>query len=504
MVARVLNLPLVVILMIIGALSMYIPAIYAATGSNWHSARSFFYSGTIFLAVSAMLGIATFNYAPKREARDQLLTLLSAFTILPIMLAVPLWDSVQNTSFLNAYFEMVSSLTTTGATVFDDPARLTGADHLWRALTGWLGGFLIWVAAIAILEPLNLGGFEVLGRSGGESTIGGAQSIGITDARARVRRYATLLAPVYLGLTVLLWIGLLLAGDSPLVGICHAMSTLATSGISPVGGLSEASSGFPGEALILCFLVFALSRRTFARDTSERGFRRLKADPELQMGAVFALAVAVLLFLRHWAGAIEVETAGAAAQGTSALWGGVFMVLSFLTTTGFESVAWEGARNWSGLETPGLILLGLAMIGGGVATTAGGVKLLRVYVLYRHAQRELERLVHPSSVGGSGRRARYLRRQGAYVAWIFFMLFAMSIAGVMLALAMTGLSFENSLILTIAALSTTGPLTIVGEPGLSYAPLADSAKLILMASMVLGRMETLAIVALLNPGFWRR
>ena len=148
--------------------------------------------------------------------------------------------------------------------------------------------------------------------------------------------------------------------------------------------------------------------------------------------------------------------------------------------------------------------MGLALIGGGVATTAGGVKLLRVYVLFRHGERELERLVHPNSVGGSGNEARFLRRQGAHVAWIFFMLFAISIAFIMLALSLTGIEFEPAVVLTISAISTTGPLIFVAlESGLDYATLPDAAKLILSASMVLGRLETLAIIALFNPEFWR-
>jgi trk system potassium uptake protein TrkH len=470
---------------------------------------------------------------------------LAAFTLLPIMLAVPLYESIGNTVFLNTYFEMVSSLSTTGASAFDDPGRLNNADHLWRALVGWLGGFLIWVTAVAILAPLSLGGFEVLGQVGisGTSTSAGAstgngkaaskatskisgkavsEASGKTSSRAsstgsgmsqishiadpsdRLRRYTTTLFPIYAGLTVILWILLLLGGDTPIVAICHAMSTLATSGISPIGGTSGAPSGIVGEMMIFLFLGFALSRQTFARDTPDRGRARLLRDPEMQMGLAFALGVPVLLFIRHWLGALEVDTGFSLMDGLSALWGGIFTVLSFLSTTGFESSQWEALQNWSGLTTPGLILLGLAMIGGGVATTAGGVKLLRVYVLYMHGRRELERLVHPSSIGSRRTGKRSLRRQGAYAAWIFFMLLALSVAAIMLALSLTGLDFESSVIFTIAAVTTTGPLAaIAGDAPLSYGQLSEAAKLILAASMVVGRLETLAIIALLNPEFWR-
>lgn len=499
------RLPLIVILMGIGALSMYVPAFYASVNHNWDTSRAFFYSATIFLVLTAMIAIATANYAPRRQARNHLLALLSGFSLLPIMLAVPLWESIGNTSFLNAYFEMVSSLTTTGATVFDDPTRLGGADHLWRAMVGWLGGLMIWVTAAAILAPMSLGGFEVLGASGDDTVAGLGQITRIADVPERLRRYAAMMLPVYAVLTLVLWLGLMLAGDSSLVAICHAMSTMATSGISPIsGGVTGAPAGLAGEMLIFVFFIFAVSRQTFTRDFTDHGARRYLKDPEIAMGLFCVVALPILLILRHWVGALEVDSGRSLGAALLALWGGVFTVLSFLSTTGFESSAWESARSWSGLETPGLILMGLAMIGGGVATTAGGVKLLRVYVLYRHAQREFERLVHPSSVGGAGTRARQLRRQGAYVAWIFFMLFAISIAVVMLALSLTGLEFESSLVLTIAALSTTGPLAgVATEIPLSYALLPEAAKLILAASMVLGRLETLAIIALMNPEFWR-
>ncbi|MCG6902548.1 MAG: TrkH family potassium uptake protein [Rhodobacter sp.] len=504
MLARLQALPLIVALMGLSALAMYMPAVYAVVAHEWDAARAFFYSGTIFLTLTAMISMATANYAPQRHARNYLLALLSAMSVLPLMLAVPFWESIGNTTFLNAYFEMVSSLTTTGATVFDDPGRLIGTEHLWRAQVGWMGGFLMWVSAVAILAPLNLGGFEVLGPATNSNAAGLSQIVRIADASVRLQRYAVMLFPIYTGLTIALWVALLIAGDRPLVALCHAMSTLATSGISPVGGTAHAGSGLGGEVMIFVFFAFALSRRTFAGDVASHSRRRMLSDPEIQMGLFFAVAVPGLLFVRHWVGALEVETATLLGEGAQAFWGGMFTVVSFLTTTGFESAHWETARSWSGLQTPGLILLGLAMIGGGVATTAGGVKLLRVYVLVRHGQRELERLVHPSSIGGSGGQARFLRREGAYVAWIFFMLFAIAIAVVMLALALTGLDFESALVLTIAALSTTGPLAgVAADTPLSYAVLPEAAKLILAATMVLGRLETLAIIALLNPEFWR-
>jgi trk system potassium uptake protein TrkH len=503
MARRILGLPLIVQLMLTGAAAMMLPALYAAAAREWQDARSFLYSSAIFIALTVMLAIAVSNWTARRRARGHLLTLLATYTLLPAMLAVPFYEAVGDTRFFNAYWEMVSSLTTTGATIYDDPGRLSGAAHLWRAVVGWMGGFLIWVSAVAILAPLNLGGFEVLGART-EVTGRLTQITEIADTPLRLRRYAVQLFPIYGVLTLLLWIGLLLLGDLPLVAACHAMSTMATSGISPVGGTTGAASGIGGEMLIFLFLGFALSRRTFEREGNVRRRKRLLADPELRMATGLLVTIPALLFLRHWWGAFEVEAGQALWTGLAGLWGGIFTVMSFLTTTGFESAHWETARSWSGLETPGLVVMGLALTGGGVATTAGGVKLLRVYALYKHGRRELDRLVHPNSIGGSGAMARHLRNRGAYISWIFFMLFAMSIAAAMLALSLTGIAFEPAVILTISALSNTGPVAAVaGEVPLSYGALSDAAKTILAAAMVLGRLEALAIIALLNPEFWR-
>ncbi len=502
MIAQLKQIPLSLLFLGFSGIAMYAPVPLAIVEREWATARSFFYSGTILIILVAMLAIATSGRKVRNPVRSQLVTLLAAWAVLPIILAIPLFEGPSGATFFETYFEMVSSLTTTGATVFD-ANTLNGAEHLWRALVGWLGGFLFWTVAIAILAPLSLGGFEIIG-SDPKIASRTTQIGSVMKHRDRFARHVAELFPVCLGLTAVLWLLLVLSGDDSFVALCHAMSVLSTSGISPLAGLDEGGAGIAGEGFMILFMVFALSRRTFERDGLEKRVTTLRRDPELRLGMMIVLVVPLILFMRHWIGAIEVRATGTIWEGFLALWGGFFTVASFLTSTGFESAYWDTAQSWSRLETPGLILLGLAMIGGGVATTAGGVKLLRVFVLYRHAQRELERLVHPHSIGGSGAHARSERRHGAYLAWIFFMLFAFSVAAVMLALSLTGIGFEPAVILTVAAISTTGPLaSIAGDIPIFYSTLPDTAKAILMAAMVLGRLETLALIALFNPEFWR-
>jgi Trk-type K+ transport systems, membrane components len=286
--------------------------------------------------------------------------------------------------------------------------------------------------------------------------------------------------------------------------LCHAMSLMATSGISPVGGLGDTGSGIWGEVILFLFFVFALSRITFSSDTVTGAGQTVLRDPEFRLGALILLGVPTVLFLRHWVGAFELDEVDDLQTALRAFWGALFTATSFLTTTGFVSTDWDTAQAWSGLPTPSLILMGLALVGGGVATTAGGVKLLRVFVLYLNGLREMERLVHPSSVSGAGPLKRRIRRQGAYIAWIFFMLFAISLAVIAVVFAALGLGFQNALVLSVAALSTTGPLiSVATEPPVVLADLGAAAKAVLAGAMILGRLETLAIIALFSPSLWR-
>lgn len=498
------RLPFVVLLVFFAAGAMLIPAFYAWATEDQVTAQAFLYSALLIAVAAGLLGLATQGARRLNSDRGYLVALLICYLWLPLILSIPMMEAVGNTRFVNVYFDMISALTTTGAEIFE-PERLAPAVHLWRGLVAWLGGLLIWVTALAVLQPLNLGGYEVTS----EANIAGRIAIGsgqmrTASASSRLLRNARRLTPIYMALTAILAVTLLIMGETFLVAVVHAMSTMSTSGISPQNGLINGGAGMAGEMLIFLFLVFALSRRSFISGFGQDLVERMSRDREVRLALFAVVVLPTLLFVRHWIGALEVDDLANAEAATRALWGSVFTVASFLTTTGFVSDDWALARSWSGLPTPGLLLMGLVIMGGGVATTAGGLKLLRVYALYKHGAREIEKLIHPNSVAGAGRMGRRIRREGAYIAWIFFMLFLVSIAVVVLALAMTGLDFEQAMILAVAALSTTGPLAnVAGEAPISYLLLSDPAKLILAAAMIVGRMEALVLIALFNPGFWR-
>lgn len=503
--AELVQLPLFLLLFGVSALSMMVPVIYGTAVRDHEAARAFFYAGLLGGIIFLMMAIVLNGRRSSQGALGPLLSLFSAFAFLPVFLALPFVETLPTTRFLNAYFEMISAFTTTGATMFRDPERLSDTLHLWRAQVGWMGGLLMWVAASAILAPLHLGGFEVTAQAEpGRRDTGLGNRMTPLDPKKKLIRSFKALFPIYAGLTLLLWLLLLGGGELPLVALCHAMSVMATSGISPIGGVQESPLGITGEAVMLLFMLFALSRLTFSKDTVTATQGGLLIDPEFRIGLFLVIAVPSLLFARHFLGAFDVAAMQSLSEAGFALWGSIFTVLSFLSTTGFVSEHWVTAQSWSGLNTPGLILMGLALVGGGVATTAGGVKLLRVFALYQNGSRELERLVHPHSVSGAGAVGRRLQSNGAFISWIFFMLFALSLAGITLLLTLTGSPFDQALVLSVASLSTTGPLTEFGaDTPIRLIELSATAKAILCGAMVLGRLETLAIIALLTPDLWR-
>ena len=539
---RIARLPALVIAGLAIALAMLVPAAHAEAIGDHRIAAIFAASALGALVLGTMLGLATAATPAAAPSRGVLGTLLSVYAGLPLLCAVPFAAVMADTGLFNAWWEMLSCLTTTGATLYAAD-RLPPTLHLWRGTVGWLGGLFILVAAIALMAPVRVGGFEIMDRTTGTDErferLGGRTEVRrgrdyaahLGDPALRLIRWGLAVAPLYAGATGVLWLGLMMTGDQALNALIRAMGTLSSSGVGldarPVG----ASGGMAAEALVAVFMLAALTRRAWPGGGELQTTRRLRDDPELRVAAGLLALVTLMLVLRPFLGAFNADVqpvapphpagpglTGGLARAAGAAWGSLFTALSFLTTTGWTSMHWDGARAWAGLSAPGLMLAGLAIMGGGVATTAGGVKLLRVFAVALHAKRELNKIVHPASVAGGGPVIRRLRGPGAYLSFIFFMVFALSIVATIALVSVRPVSFETATMLSVAALTNTGqlaeaiPLTpvfegsagIAGAPWQGWAGLAPFTKAVLAAAMVAGRLEMLAILALLTPGAWKR
>lgn len=505
MTRRLLDAPLLVLLLGLAGLAMFLPAGHAFVLRDHGLARAFVYMAILILILAGMLGLARANAPPPRNvARNHLVSLALAYVILPPVLALPLVQrSAGGADFGPAMFEMLSAFTTTGAPVLEGP--LKASVNLWRSLVGWLGGFFALVMVFSVLMPLNLGGVEVeTGRIPGRASPATQQITRVADPSERMARFAAQLFPIYTGLTLLLWGVLFGFGENEFVALCHAMAILSTSGISPVpGGIATATGGHLAELAMAAFLIFALSRRLLLRLIGQTGRLGMGQDPEIGLAAGLVGLAALGLFAVALWGALHQPVPFLLGDSLAALWALVFTCLSFLTTTGFVAQGWADMAIWSGMKEPDMVLWGLAIVGGGVAGTAGGVKLLRVHALLRYGQQELDRVIHPNAV--ARRRndttiSRAAGQQGAAMAWVFFMIFGMSIAAFSAALTIVGLSFDEALVLTLSALTTTGPLA-EHSAGISagYGGQSGGVQVVLGLAMVVGRLETLAVLAILLP-----
>ena len=190
-------------------------------------------------------------------------------------------------------------------------------------------------------------------------------------------------------------------------------------------------------------------------------------------------------------------------SGLKLVWGNFFTSLSFLTTNGYFSSYWVGPSSSVDMPHITIVLLGLCLFGGGLATTAGGIKLLRISILFLAFSKETSKLLHPSSAAGINNNLKRLNIS-IFMAWVFFMLFIVSLAFVTIVLAMFGMLFEDAIVLAVACLTTTGPIVkAVGMNSSLISDLSSFSKLTLAASMVIGRLEILVALSVITSALRR-
>lgn len=506
------NLALIPVSFLVAGLSMAGPAILALIDEDYSTFRNFIYCGLLVVVFAIITGLASRNVRLGSASISRLIELVIVFVAVPALLAIPVNFIVESTSLIDAYFEMVSCFTTTGASVFYqvpneaiissvNESHISDSVSFWRAQVAWMGGLLIWIAAAEILSPLGIGGFEIIGERKPTNV---AQSISAEQIEAKHRfRGIWILSLVYSGLTIVLWLFLIGAGDQPISSLVSAMSTLSTSGITLAGGYSNPSNSLAGEVFIGAFLILTLSRLLV---TALRwGPERVEGvfDREIRLAFILILISVLFSMFFQYQQLAAIRTWSQLVDILLGLWGVIFSSVSFLSTTGFQPLYWSKVISFQPDNFVNIILVGLALVGGGVATTTGGLKLLRVDELLRFGYSELGRLAYPSTILAEQKLIGGGRGERIVLSGVFLMLFLIMLAFFSLILSLSGMGFEESMILSISSVTNTGPLANVSlGTGFSHSQLSDQIKLLLCLAMIVGRLELLALITLISPFIW--
>jgi trk system potassium uptake protein TrkH len=308
--------------------------------------------------------------------------------------------------------------------------------------------------------------------------------------------------PVYLGLTITLWGCLTSLGTDGYTSFIRALSVISTSGISGPEKFELDGAGFFGELAIVIFLIIALSNSILKSFFKQARVKNIFYDKEIRLGLSIVVAVTLLFSFKQLTPSIfQTEITESFGSIIELIWGNFFTFISFLTTNGYVSGFWRFSSSSTDLSYTIIILMGLCLFGGGVATTAGGIKLLRISILFKAFSNETGKLLHPSSISSKSSLTKNLEIS-VFMAWIFFMLFMISIAALTTFLAVFETSFEDALLLAVACLTTTGPIIEMIEPDqFLISELSIFSKMALIIGMVLGRLEILVALSLIAFGF---
>lgn len=428
------------------------------------AAGAYFFSACLtIIAGAGGLALTSRTSAP-RSFRSALLFVLLWWSIAPIFAGIPF--ALSGLSWLDAYFEAVSALTTTGAWLSNAAILEDGSGLLWRAELQWIGGLAsVAIAAAVFIRPAFIG----------VDTLAPPFARGDRDSHLRPLRnaLAAFVGP-YCLLTASAFLLLALSGAPAFEALILALSTIASGGIVPHG---DGLDGYDFGVISVLFPFVLLSGANFILITRFlRGEFRYSDDAETKSYVLIALIVGFMLWI----------TSGA--DDVGAIPAQIFNSASLLSTNG--ALIGEAPRLPAALIT--------AIIGGAAVSTAGGFKILRWLVIMRRAREEIRQLVIPRGVFGASRIADELG------VWMHFLVFTMTLAGLVLVVTAGGHSFEFAVTAATSILSNTGPLLSIAEGGEEgYAIFNAPIRIILIIGMILGRLEAVAALALINRAFWR-
>ena len=403
---------------------------------------------------------------------------LSLFATLPFLLT----DTIPGLSFSAAFFESMSGLTTTGATVLSGLDELPKSILYYRQQLQWLGGMGIIVLAVAILPLLGVGGMELYH----------AESSGISKDRLtpKLRQTAIALWKIYVSLTVVCALAYFLSGMDAFDAIGHSFSTVAIGGFST----HSASIGYFNsgviEAVAIVFMFLAgINFSLHFVAWNNRSIIDYWKDSEFK-AYIVVLLVSVLIILSVLNFNNEYQSFWTALRHSA------FQTISMATTTGFTS---QNFSQWPNAAPVFLIMV--SFIGACVGSTGGGIKVVRVLLMFRLGMKEIKQFIHPNAQINVKLNHSTIGEKTLVSVLGFFSLYTISFVLILVLLMFTGMDQVSSFSATAATMNNLGPG--LGEVAQNYGSLGDASKWILSMSMLFGRLEVLTLIALFHKAFWR-
>ncbi len=490
-------------------------AVLGFAGANWAGGDSEERVAVLSLVMSAVvgavLGMFSFlfgnrsglDYLGRREA---LLLVALSWLIGAGVAGLPyyIWAWAESSileaghpfaSFVACYFESMSGLTTTGATVLSDVDSIPHSLLLWRATTHWMGGLGIVVLFVAVLPTLGVGGkklFQV------EAT--GPQQQGV---RPRIRETARVLWLIYLLLTVVQTVSLRLAGMSWFEAVCHTFATLATGGFSTHNASIGAFDSWAVDLITIVFMILAGVNFGLYYQLARRRFKNVWRDPELRLYLGILLTATVVIAFSIYGKTSTLMDGNTTRQldAAEAIRQSAFQVVSIQTTTGFSTADFS---QWGFL--PQAVLVTLMFVGGSAGSTGGGIKVIRILVAGKVLFAELERVFRPAVVRttrvGTGVVDPDMKLAVLVYILLVLLLFLLGAVVLMLLEPAGSIDFTTAATASAATLNNIGPgLAKVGATQ-NYGFFSAPSKLFLSLLMVLGRLELYAILVMIRPSFW--
>ena len=403
---------------------------------------------------------------------------LSLFGTLPFLIT----DSISKLSFSDAFFESMSGLTTTGATVLSQLDDLPKSILFYRQQLQWLGGMGIIVLAVAVLPLLGVGGMELYH----------AESSGIAKDRLtpKLRNTAIALWKIYLSLTVLCAIGYFFSGMSIFDAISHSFSTVAIGGFSTHDG-SIGYFNSPTIEMIAMFFMF-LAGINFSLHFLAWNNRSLSdyiKDSEFKTYSMVLICSTIIVIA-----ALSFNSQYESSSET--LRHSLFQTISIATTTGFTS---QNYSSWPAAIPVFLIMM--SFIGACVGSTGGGIKVVRILVMFRLGMKEIHKFIRPNAQVSVKLNKSSINEKALVSVLGFFSLYAISFFLILMLLMFAGLDQVTAYSATAATMNNLGPG--LGDVAQNYGSLGEVAKWILSFSMLIGRLEVLTIIAIFHKAFWR-